>query len=407
MSSKPAYDVSSDAFFRDPFPTLRRMQQEEPVYFWEPMKAWMLTRYEQINTLLLDPRFSAQRARPFLSNMVSVVEPEVAEKMIAQWSRMLLFMDAPRHTQVRSFVSQGFTPTSTKALRPGIAAVAQQALAAHRERGTIDIATQFADSISLGTLSNLFDVPEEDRPQFRRWSNDMFKPAALAMSAEEVARRVVRSFQELVGYMEALVQERRARPGRDLVSRLIESEAQAPQLEGEVVLQCVQILAGGYLTAANQITNAVLCLLNHPAELQRLREDPGLLSNAVEEAIRYEPAGLAVSRICTEDTEIGGKPIKRGEFVFGFFAAANRDPEMFPDADRFDIRRKPSRHLTFSSGPHYCLGAMLTRLEVEEALRALLELSDWDPGEEPYVYEGANLQDRAPKTLQMRFRARS
>jgi pimeloyl-[acyl-carrier protein] synthase len=399
------YDISSDSFFRDPFPTLRRMQQEDPVYFWEPMNAWMLTRYDQVNTLVQDPRFTAQRARPLLSNMLSTAGPEVAEKVIAQWSRLLLFLDPPRHTQVRSFVTQGFSPASIKALRPCIAAAAREALAPHRERGVIDIAAQFADTISLVTLSNLFDVPEEDRPQFRRWSNDMFKPAGLSMSAEEVARRVAQSSQELIEYMEALVQQRRARPGRDLVSRLLESDARSPQPEGEVAIQCVQILGGGYLTAANQITNAVLCLLKHPAELQRLREDPGLLPNAVEEAIRYEPAVLALSRICSEDMELGGKAIQQGQFVFGFFAAANRDPEMFPDADRFDIRRKPGRHLSFASGPHYCMGAMLSRLELEEALRALLELSDWEFGEEPYVYEGANIQDRAPKTLQMRFRA--
>jgi cytochrome P450 len=407
MGSGAAYDVSSDAFFRDPYPTLRRMQQEDPVYFWEPMKAWMLTRYQQIHALLRDPHFSAQRARPLLSGLAATVGSEVVEALIAQWSRMVLFLDPPRHTKARSFLNQGFTPATTQALRPGMEAAARQALAEHRERGVIDIATQFADPISLGTLSNLFDVPEDDRPLFRRWSNDMFKPAGVGMSAEEAARRVVQSSQELVGYMKKLVHERRGRPGRDLVSRLLELDAQAPQPEGEIVIQCVQILAAGYLTTAGQITNAVLCLLKHPAELQRLREDPGLLPNAVEEAIRYEPSGLAVSRICMQDTEIGGKAIKQGEFVFGFFAAANRDPEIFPDADRFDLGRKPGRHLTFSSGPHYCMGAMLSRLEVEEALRVLLELSGWELGEEPYVYSGSNLQDRAPKTLQMRFRARS
>jgi pimeloyl-[acyl-carrier protein] synthase len=407
MVSRAAYDVSSEAFFRDPYPTLRRMQQEDPVYFWEPMKAWMLTRYQQINTLLRDPHFSARRARPLLGGLAATVGSEVVEAMIAQWSRMVLFLDPPRHTQARSFLNQGFTPATTQALRSGIEAAARQVLDAHRERGVIDIATQFADPISLATLSNLFGVPEDDRTLFRQWSNDMFKPAGVGMSAEEGARRVVQSSQELVGYMKKLVHERRGRPGRDLVSRLLELETQAPQPEGEVIIQCVQILAAGYLSTANQITNAVLCLLKHPSELQRLREDPGLLSNAVEEVIRYEPAGLAVSRICTQDTEIGGKAIKQGEFVFGVFAAANRDPEIFPDADRFDICRKPGRHLTFSSGPHYCLGSTLSRLEIEEALRVLLELSDWEFGEEPYVYAGANLQDRAPKTLQMRFRARS
>jgi cytochrome P450 len=407
MGSRATYDLSSDAFFRDPYPTLRRMQQEDPVYFWEPMKAWMLTSYQQIHTLLRDPCFSAQRARPLLSTLAATVGSEVAEEMIAQWSRMVLFLDPPRHTQTRSFLNQGFSPASIRALRSGIEAVARQALDAHRALGVIDIATQYADPISLVTLSNLFAVPEEDRPQLRRWSNDLFKPAGVGISAEEVAHRVVQSSQELMAYMKKLVHERRGRPGRDLVSRLIEHEAQAPQPEGEVVIQCVQILAAGYVTTANQITNAVLCLLKHPSELQRLREDPGLLSHAVEEAMRYEPSGLAVSRICIQDTEIGDKSIKQGEFVFGFFAAANRDPEIFPDADRFDISRNPGRHLTFSSGPHYCLGSMLSRAEIEEALRVLLELSDWELGEEPYVYEGANLQDRAPKTLQMRFRARS
>jgi cytochrome P450 len=405
MSSRPEYDVSSEAFFRDPYPTLRRMQQEDPVYFWEPMKAWMLTRYDQINTLLLDPRFSAQRARPLLSTLAAAVGREVVEKMIAQWSRMVFFLDPPRHTQTRSFLNQGVTPASIKALRPGIAAAARQALEAHRERGVIDIATQFADFVSLVAISHLFDFPEADRPQLRRWSDDVLKPAGVGVSADEVARRVVQSSEELFGYMEALVNERRARPGRDLVGRLIEIADQAPQLEGEIIVQCVQVLAAGYLTSANQITNAVLCLLKHPAQLQRLREDPELLTNAVEEIIRFEPASLTVNRICTVDTEIGGKAIKKGELVFGFIAAANRDPAMFPDGDRFDVSRKPGRHMTFGSGPHYCLGAMLIRLQVEESLRALLELSNWEFGEEPYAYATVNLQDRGPKTLQMRFRA--
>lgn len=401
------YDLLSEAFFHDPYPTLRQMQRKEPVYYWEPMKSWVLTRYELISMLLRDPRFTSQRARPLLTNLMPSAEARALEKMITRWSRMLLFQDPPRHTRIRSAANHGFTPASIEALRPGVAAMARRILATHREQGTIDIATQFAEAISLGTLAELFGIPEADQPRFRSWTADMLKPAGAGASADEVARRVMDGSEALFEYLEALVQERRERPGNDMVSRLTVSYSREAELEGEVTVQCVQVLAAGYASVASQITNTVLCLLKHPTELRRLREEPGLLKSAVEEALRYEPAGLAVHRLCTEDLELGGKLIKRGEFVFGMVAAANRDPEVFPDGDHFDIGRKPGRHAAFGSGPHYCLGSALTRLEIEEALRALLELSDWEFGEEPYTYTDSNLQDRGPRTLKMRFRARS
>ncbi|HYI02194.1 cytochrome P450 [Hyalangium sp.] len=405
MSSLAGYDLSSDAFFRDPYPTLRQLQRDEPVYFWEPMKSWMLTRYNEVNILLRDSHFTSQRVRPLLSSLVSAAGAEEVEKMIAQWSRMLFFQDPPRHTRIRSIVNPGFTAGSIEALRPGVAATARQVLAAHRGRGEIDLAVDFADLVSLGTISQLFSIPEADRPQFRQWTADMLKPAGIGVSADEVSRRVVKSSKELFGYMEALVKERREKPGSDMVSRLIEGDAWDPELAGEVSIQCIQVLAAGYTTAANQITNAVLCFLKHPTELKRLREEPGLLKSAVEEVLRYEPAALTVNRLCMEATELGGRAIQKGEFVFGSIAAANRDPAVFPDGDRFDIGRKPGRHIAFGSGPHYCLGSVLTRLELEESLRALLELSDWEFGAQPYAYASFNLQDRGPKTLPMRFRA--
>lgn len=401
------YDLMSEAFFRDPYPTLRRMQQEDPIYYWEPMKSWVLTRYEHISTLLRDPRFSSQRARPLLTGMIPYARGEELERMITQWSRMLFFLDPPRHTRIRSAVNQGMTLASLEALRPAVAAMARRILAAHREQGMIDIAEQFADAVSLGTLTTLLGIPEADRARFRRWASDVLKPAGAGVTAGDVARQVMESSRELFEYLAALANQRQERPGDDLMSRLLAADAHDPEFAGEISIQCAQVLAGGYVTVANQITNTVLCLLKHPTELQRLREDPGLLKGAVEEALRYEPAALTVNRLCMEDLELGGKQIKKGEFVFGVVAAANRDPELFPDADRFDIGRKPGRSATFGSGPHYCLGAALTRLEVEESLRALLELPGWEFGEKPYEYTHFNLQDRGPKTLLMRFRARS
>jgi cytochrome P450 len=143
--------------------------------------------------------------------------------------------------------------------------------------------------------------------------------------------------------------------------------------------------------------------MNHPEQLRALRANPALVRGAIEESLRHEPAVLSINRLCVQDTELGGTRIPKGRFVHAMIAAANRDPAVFPEPDRFDITRTPNRHVTFGVGAHYCAGASLIRLEVEESLRALLTLPRWEFASKPYNYQGSNFQDRGPSSLHVRF----
>lgn len=406
MSRTSDYVISTKEFFADPFPTLRRMRDEDPVHFHAPLGIWFLTRFDHCDAVVCDLRFSNRRARELLGTLMPALRgtPDL-EEMSARWSRLLWFLDPPRHTQSRSLVTRGFSSVALEHIRPKVAEIVRQALDEVRDRGTMDVAVDLADPVAINVLSALFGIPAADHANFRRWTADVLKGAGAGATSEEQAIRVKESSKSLFGYIFSLVEERRKNPGQDMISRFLEEGRGEPGMTEEVGFQCTQMIGAGYLTSANQISNAVLVLLRHPAELARLREDRGLLKSAIEEILRYEPSVLTTNRLCAEDVEIGGKLLKKGDLVFPVTAAANRDPAMFPDPDRFDIGRQGARHLTFSVGPHYCPGGALIRLEVEEALQAMLAFPRWELGDEPYDYGSFNLQDRGPKTLPIRFSA--
>ncbi|MFY0581483.1 cytochrome P450 [Cystobacter fuscus] len=212
-----------------------------------------------------------------------------------------------------------------------------------------------------------------------------------------------RTTNDMVDYLADLVEKRRAAPGEDLISQLIAGEQGNPQLAGEAVIQSFQMIGAGFVTSTNQLSNTVLALLRHPEQLRALRQDPGLIRGAIEEGLRHEPAVMSINRVCVEDTELGGTRIPKGRLVYAMVAAANRDPSIFPDPERFELTRAPNRHMTFGVGAHYCPGASLVRLEVEEALRALLTLPRWELTGRPYDYQGSNFNDRGPSSLHLRF----
>jgi cytochrome P450 len=396
-------ELLSESFFANPHPTFQRLRTEAPVYFFKPFGCFVLSRAADIEALVKDPRFTARRSAEIFSGLGIVGEDEPSRKMLAEWSRFVLFQDAPRQTLLRQLIMRAITPALIESLRPRIAATARQALAHARGGGGLDIVADFAEPIAIIGIAELFALPMADRPQFVKWSRDILKPAGGGTDSAVAKRIFVRSSRDVFQYLTSLVEERRKHPGEDTVSRLIAAEGENPELVGEAVCQSFQLLGAGFVTSINQIANTVLALLKHPEELRKLREHPDLLKGTLEECLRHEPAGLAIHRLCVEDTEIHGTRISQGQFVYGMFASANRDPEVFPDADRFDITRERNRHMTFGVGSHYCLGASIIRLELEEAIRALLSLPRWELADKPLDYAGSNFQDRGPRSLHVRF----
>ncbi|MGK3969266.1 cytochrome P450 [Sorangium sp. So ce118] len=405
MAVPSGFDLTSERFFADPFPTLERLRTEAPVYFFEPLQCFIITAPADIEGLVRDSSFTARRATALLGGLGMLGEDALSKKTFDSLSRLAFFQDPPRHTQLRQLIMKGFSPSAVEWMRPRVVGLVQRAIAKARSDGEMDVVSAFSEAVALNTLAEMFVIPESDRPQFLSWSTDLLKLAGGGVSSEEQKRAVKQSCCDMLDYMMRLVEERRKAPGEDVASRFIAAEDGDAELAGEAAMQCFQMVAAGFVTSVNQIANTVLALLNHPAELAKLREAPGLVRGAVEESLRFEPSVLSLSRMCARDTELRGTRVSEGQFVFAMIAAANRDPGLFSEPDRFDITRQQSRHLTFGSGAHYCPGAPLIRMEVEESLRALLSLPRWELAEETLSYAGSNLQDRGPSSLRVRFPA--
>jgi pimeloyl-[acyl-carrier protein] synthase len=286
----------------------------------------------------------------------------------------MLFRDPPDHTRLRGLVNKAFTPRMVERLAPRIRKLAEELLDARAARGGMDAIADFAAPLPLLVIAELLGVPTEDRERLKRWSDDL----AIMLDgtvALQFLGSAVQAAVEFDGYLRQRIAERRRAPRDDLLSELVAAQERGEALsEDEIVGSTILLLGAGHETTTNLIGNGILCLLRHPEQLARLRGDAGLLPSAVEEFLRYESPVQATSRIFPRDeVEVGGVAIPKGEEIGLFLGAANRDPEVFPDPERFDVGRRDNRHLSFGLGIHFCLGAGLARLEGRVAFEALLE----------------------------------
>lgn len=322
--------------------------------------AWLATRYADARLVLGDRRFSRAEA-------VKHDEPRQSE---AQQDSGILGMDPPGHTRLRTLVAKAFTVHQVEKLRPQVRELAHGFLDDMETAGPpADLVESYALPIPVAVICRMLGVPEEDRPRFRVWSDAALSTSSL--TAEEFWR----SREELRAYMAALIEDHRARPRPDLMTGLIEARDTGDRLtELELVDLCVGILVAGHETTASQIPNFVHALLDHPEQLALLRERPDLIKGAVEELLRFVPlgSGAAFPRYATEDVEVGGTLVRAGEPVLVAIGAANRDALKFTGPGRLDVTRAGVQHLGFGHGVHHCLGAPLARLELQEAVLALL-----------------------------------
>ncbi|MEU9716751.1 cytochrome P450 [Streptomyces sp. NPDC047976] len=324
-------------------------------------EAWLVTRYADARLVLGDARFSRAAA-------AGRDEPRQSE---GRGASGILGMDPPDHTRLRSLVAKAFTVRQVEGLRPQVRALTAALLDELEAAGPpVDLVDRFALPIPVAVICRLLGVPVEDRPRFRVWSDAALSTSSL--TAEEFAANL----QELRGYMAGLIELHRREPRDDLMTALIEARDGGDDRlsEPELVDLCVGVLVAGHETTASQIPNFVLTLLDHPDQLVLLRRDPGLIAQAVEELLRFVPLGRGASqaRYATEDVEVGGTLVRAGEPVLVATGAANRDALRFTAPGVLDIRRTSNQHLGFGHGVHHCLGAQLARMELQEALGALL-----------------------------------
>lgn len=321
--------------------------------------AWLVTRYEEARLVLGDLRFS--RAEGYKHD-----EPRQGE---GRRDSGILGMDPPDHTRLRSLVAKAFTVRQVEKLRPQVRELTAGLLDRMEAAGPpVDLVEEYALPIPVAVICRMLGVPEEDRPQFRVWSDAALSTSSLTAEEFDANR------DELRAYMAGLIAQHRAEPRDDLMTALIEARDGGDRLsELELVDLCVGILVAGHETTASQIPNFVHTLLDHPGEWQRLGAEPGLIDSAVEELLRFVPLGSGAGqpRYAKEDIEVGGTLVRAGSPVLVAVGAANRDALRFSAPGKLDLSRASNQHLGFGHGVHHCLGAPLARLELQEALGAL------------------------------------
>ncbi|MFB7247373.1 cytochrome P450 [Streptomyces populi] len=351
-----------ERFTADPHPFLAELREQGPVHKVRDAgggEFWLIVGHEEARAALADPRLSKDmRKLGWITDDNTLI------------GRHMLIADPPEHTRLRKLVSREFTPRRVEALAPRVQEITDGLMDAMLKRpdGRADLVESLAYPLPITVICELLGVPDMEREEFRRWSNEVVAP-----TGEEAAGR---AFGELASFLKSLIEDKHRSPGDDLMSALIRAtdEDDDRLTPDELVGMAFLLLVAGHETTVNLISNGVRALLTHPGQLAALRADMSLLDGAVEEMLRYDgPLKSSTNRCTTEPVEIAGTVVPALEPVLISLAAAHRDPNRYEEPDTFDIRRDARGHLGFGHGIHYCIGAPLARLEGRIALRSLLE----------------------------------
>ncbi|HYG55598.1 MAG TPA: cytochrome P450 [Burkholderiales bacterium] len=366
------YKPSDPAILADPFPLYRRMRDEDPAHWSTLLKAWVLTRYEDVKRVCLDSQMSSDRLRPFFAAQ----PPQEASRMqelIRLLTLWMVFRDPPEHTRLRRLSAKVFNVKSINVLRPRIELLTEKLLDEIKS-DEFDLIADFAGPLPALVIMDMLGVPEGELARLKRLSDEMALFIGSARETPEKYARAEAATREMADLFRDLITARRRTPRNDLLSELVAVEDHGERLtEDELVATCVLLLFAGHETTTHHIANGLRSLLSFPAELEKLRENPQLAPAAVEELLRYDGPIGALVRIVLEPHALHGKELRRGDRVFLLMNAANRDERAYRDPDVVDLDRDGVPHLTFGFGAHICLGFPLARLEGQIALPAILK----------------------------------
>jgi cytochrome P450 len=360
------------AFIADPFPVFRRLRDEDPCHWSPRLKAWVLTRYEDVKRACVGESMSSDRLRPFFAALPPPEAARIAD-IIRYLSLWMVFRDPPDHTRLRRLTGRVFSLKAMRARRPSIEALCAMLLERLEGRPAFDFVTDFAGPLPGLVILDMLGVPRGELGRIKRLSDDMALFIGSSRNLPDKYDTAEAATHEMAALFRGLIAERRAEPRADLLSELVHLDEAGDRLsDDELVASCILLLFAGHETTTNHIANGLAALLRFPGEMAKLRADPGLAARAVEELLRYDGPSGAQVRIVREAHELHGKTLRPGERVFVMLNAANRDPRAYPDPDRLELERDGVPHLTFGFGPHLCLGFPLARLEGEISLPAVL-----------------------------------
>lgn len=351
-------------FRANPYPYLKRLRDYDPVNE-TPIGVFRLTRYDDVVRMLKEVPSGVRMADGSVFGGVNLPGGP---------SEFILRQDPPDHTRLRKLMNMAFRPRAVEALRERVVKLVDELLDQAAARGEMDVIADLALPVPSTVICEMMGVPLSDRDQFTDWTAATTHLLAAAMAPPEVLERGLAAAVSLADYFNALIEERRRRLTDDILSDLIRAEEAGDRLShSELVSQSIGLLIAGFETTIGLIGNGVLALIRHPDELAKLQAHPELITQAIDECLRYDgPIPLTI-RVTREDTRFGDRVIPRDRPVMCMLYGANRDPKHFPDPDRFDITRKADHHLAFGGGVHFCLGAHLARLEAQVAIGGLVQ----------------------------------
>jgi cytochrome P450 len=370
-TTEPLFNPLSPEFIRDPYPYYERLRTTDPMHL-TPFGSYVASRHAEASLVLRDKRFG----KDFVERSTRRYGPQIMdEPVFRSMSHWMLQQDPPDHTRLRGLVVKAFTARRVEDMRPRIQHIVDETLDRIAPQGHMDLIEDFAFRLPVTIICDMLGIPAEHREVFYAGSRSggrLLDPVPL--SAEEIARaNIGHAAAEL--YFQQLFELRRRSPGDDLTTQLVQAEEDGSKLSNqELTANIILLFGAGHETTVNLIGNGLLALHRNPDQLALLKANPALITNAIEEFLRYDSSVQLTGRVALQDIDdVGGKKIAKGETVLCLLGSANRDPAVYPDRpDRLDIVRPNVRPLSFGGGIHFCLGAQLARIEAEVAIATLL-----------------------------------
>lgn len=398
------FNIFSADAMDDPHPVFSEIRRSSPVCQVDPEGWWAVSRYQDVVYVLKHPElFSSTNLR---SARDSLVDPRLRGDMLFLDDSSLVFSDPPVHGRLRKLVSGAFAPRAMLRLEPRVRAIAADYVGQILRKSRFDMIEDLAVPLPVIVIAEMLGVDPERRADFKRWSDAAINVQPTKQLPDEEVLQILQSRREFRAYFEAMIEDRRRAPREDLVSDLCRAETgDEPLRPDEVLAMTILLLIAGNITTTNLIGNGTLALLQHPEAMGRLRREPALIPGFLEEVLRYDGPVKILTRRATEEVTLSGVTIPEGAIVVPLIAAANRDPEVFPDPDRFDISREGRGHVAFGYGIHFCVGAPLTRIEGRIAFEEIFRrLPPFSGGSEPLAWNPA-LGLRGLQALPLRFEA--
>ncbi len=367
-------DPQDPSFVANPYPILDRLRREAPVHWSPPLRAWVVTRYDDVHAVLHDKRLSADTVTPFYKSQTSDMQTNIASLMryLGNW---LVFKDPPDHTRIRNLTARVFTSRALAPVRANVEHITSGLLGAMQPDTEVDLVEAFSNPLPAFVIMDMLGVPRERLPEMKHWSDEIKLFIGSARSVPNKYDRARAGVEAMAAAFREVIEDHRRHPRDDILSLLVDAhdDADGRLNDDELIATCILFLFAGHETTTNLITMASLHMMNRPTERARFLalETEAEIEAATEEFLRFDGPTPSMVRIAMQDHQLGDHAIKAGERIYAMIAAANRDPDIFDDADELQIARSAKRHYAFGYGTHFCLGAPLARLEAAIAIPAL------------------------------------